>query len=220
MSDLQAELLATARDVFGRADATSDELEKAIQASGLTDVAEVGDMADVAAVIRLAAYHRPESDYPDRVMPPLDDRSGALNRSLRMAGALARARDLALAYAAEREQFGRPLNRFQAVQGMLAELISLAALAVAATDAAAIEGTEEAAAAAKVAVDDAASRGASLAHQVVGAIGFTDEHALHHATLAIWRWRDEFGTAATWSDYLGAQAIAAGDGLWELVSRS
>ena len=35
-----------------------------------------------------------------------------------------------------------------------------------------------------------------IAHQVHGAIGFTDRYALHHATLRLWAWREEFGNEA------------------------
>src|SRR5215211_7873291 len=37
---------------------------------------------------------------------------------------------------------------------------------------------------------------ARLAHQVPGAIGFTQEHRLHHLTRRLWSWRDEGGRRA------------------------
>ena len=92
----------------------------------------------MAAVIRISAYHGTEIDFADRVMPELGDpqRRGALMRALQMVGAMERVRDLTVSYAAERRQFGQPLNRFQAVQQQLAELAGEVALAGAAVEAA------------------------------------------------------------------------------------
>ena len=60
---------------------------------------------------------------------------------------------------------------------------------------------------------------AAIAHQVHGAIGFTQEHSLHHLTRRLWSWRDEFGNDAEWSRRLGHAAIAAGaDGLWPMIT--
>ena len=56
---------------------------------------------------------RPSTDYADMLR-------GALARALMMAGALERALELALRYAQERAQFGRPIGTFQAIQQELA----------------------------------------------------------------------------------------------------
>jgi acyl-CoA dehydrogenase len=61
---------------------------------------------------------------------------------------------------------------------------------------------------------------ARLAHQVHGAIGFTQEYRLHHLTRRCWSWRDEAGGEATWSRFLGAGLLADGpDGLWPALTR-
>ena len=50
-------------------------------------------------------------------------------------------------------------------------------------------------------------------------IGFTDRHALHHATLRLWSWREEFGNEAAWAQELGAAVAAAGaDQLWPALT--
>jgi acyl-CoA dehydrogenase len=142
-----------------------------------------------------------------------------------MAGALERVLELTVQYAGEREQFGRPIARFQAVGQMLAELAGEHAAARAATDVAVrraeAEGPVAAAGAiavAKVRAGQAAGLGAELAHQVHGAIGYTDEHRLHHVTRRLWSWRDEHGGEAAWGGELGRGVLGAGgDGAWAHV---
>ena len=75
-------------------------------------------------------------------------------------------------------------------------------------------------AAAKIRTAQAAHEGAMIAHQVHGAIGVTDEYALHHSTLRLWSWREEFGNEAAWSMELG-RVIAAGgaDRLWPTLAQ-
>jgi len=66
----------------------------------------------------------------------------------------------------------------------------------------------------------AAHEGALIAHQVHGAIGVTDEYALHHATLRLWAWREEFGNEAAWAMELGRAICAAGAGrLWPTLTQ-
>ncbi len=158
---------------------------------------------------------------------------GAAVRCAQMAGALQRILDQSVQYALEREQFGRPIGKFQAVQHALAELAGEAAAAGAAADAAAeavsadgaltTEGWSEAAlaeiATAKVRVGEAATKGAAIAHQAHGAMGFTYEHSLHHRTRRLWSWRDEFGNEAEWSIRLGQMVAKRGaDDLWAFVT--
>jgi acyl-CoA dehydrogenase len=145
---------------------------------------------------------------------------GALARSLMMAGALERALELAVRYATERSQFGRKIGQFQAIQQELARFAGEVAAAVASalSAAGALERGDNAllaVGAAKIRTAQAAYEGALIAHQVHGAIGVTDEYALHHSTLRLWAWREEFGNEAAWAMELG-RAIASGgaDRLW------
>jgi acyl-CoA dehydrogenase len=150
---------------------------------------------------------------------------GALARSLLMAGALERALELAVRYATERSQFGRKIGQFQAIQQELARFAGeVAAAAAAALSAAgALErGTDAmlAVASAKIRTAQAAHEGALIAHQVHGAIGVTDEYALHHSTLRLWAWREEFGNEAAWAAELGREIAAGGaDRLWSTLTR-
>lgn len=139
----------------------------------------------------------------------------ALLRSIQLAGALERVLQLSISHTREREQFGQPLNRFQAVAHQLAELAGEAATARAAADAAVAQTDSWRIAAAKVRCGEAAGRAATIAHQLHGAIGFTEEHVLHHFTLRLWSWRDEFGTESEWASVLGGLVQ---DRLWETLT--
>ena len=144
-------------------------------------------------------------------------------RSAQMAGALQSVLETSVQYARERVQFGRPIGRFQAIQQNLAVLAGQAAAATAAAEAAieaAAQGLDSfAIAAAKIRAGEAAGIGAAIAHQVHGAIGFTQEHRLHYATRRLWSWRDEFGNEAWWARRLGGEVAAAGaDRLWQGIT--
>jgi acyl-CoA dehydrogenase len=161
-------------------------------------------------------------------MPKAGERlmlEGALLRSVQMAGALERVLAYALGYASERVQFGRPIGKFQAVQHLLAVLAGQAAAASAAADvaveASASAPDEFAIAVAKARVGEAAGKGAEIAHQVHGAMGFTREHNLHYSTRRLWSWRDEFGNEAHWQMRLGRLVTARGaDALWPMLTRA
>jgi acyl-CoA dehydrogenase len=153
---------------------------------------------------------------------------GAAARAMQMAGALEAILDLAVAYANERVAFERPIAKFQAVQHNLARLAGEVAVAVAAAGSAAdaladAKVFDEAvfleAASAKIRVGEAATEGAGIAHQVLGAIGFTQEHILHRFTRRLWGWRDDFGSESAWAVKLGRLVAAKGaDGLWPMLA--
>lgn len=119
-------------------------------------------------------------------------------------------RDMTVAYAADRRQFGQPLNRFQMIQGHSAELASETALASAALMAAITEPSHRKVAIAKITSGRAASVVSATAHQVHGAIGITREHGLHRLTGSLWRWRDEYWTESSWAAQLGRTIAAQG----------
>jgi acyl-CoA dehydrogenase len=138
---------------------------------------------------------------------------GALGRAARMAGATARVRDLTVRYAGERQQFGRPVARFQAVGQHLVRIASEAVLADMAVRTAASSPTSAfAAAAAKIVAGQAATTVAAAAHQAHGAIGMPLEYELGRLTRRPWSWRDEYGSESFWSTWLGNRL--AGTDLW------
>ena len=149
--------------------------------------------------------------------------AGACLRAVQIAGALSRALAVSVAYVQTRVQFGRPIGKFQAVQQNLAVMAgqSAAAMAAATMAADALAGglPPLLAGAAKARAGEAASVAAGLAHQVHGAIGFTQEYELHHSTRRLWSWRDEFGNEAEWNGVVGRVALGAGpDGLWPALT--
>lgn len=156
---------------------------------------------------------------------------GALARSAAMVGALHRVVELSVQYVGEREQFGRPIGRFQALQHYLVEMAGEAAAAEAAVDTAVDVLAAEAAqpgpageveavvGAAKAYAGRAVATCCRLAHQIHGAIGFTDEHRLQLSTRRLWAWRDEHGSEAEWAARLGGFVVAGGgDGLWPTLT--
>ncbi|WP_432194228.1 acyl-CoA dehydrogenase family protein [Streptomyces sp. bgisy027] len=181
----------------------------------------------------LSVDTRPEPDHVAAVPSGTADQlrlRQALLRTVLIAGAAERALVLTLRYTAEREQFGRALGSFQAVQQQVAELAAEAAAIRVAADAAvalceavgvANERAGFAVAAAKVQAGRGAGLVARIAHQVHGAIGFTDEHPLRLATTRLWAWRDEAGDEAQWATGIGGRALAAGTpGIWELITEA
>jgi acyl-CoA dehydrogenase len=137
---------------------------------------------------------------------------GAAMRSVQSAGALEAVLSLSVAYANERVAFERKIGKFQAVQQNLARLAgeTAAALAAAGSAADAIAQGEAfddtvmlEAASAKIRTGEAAAEGSAIAHQVFGAIGFTNEHILHRYTLRLLSWRDDFGSESYWAVALG-----------------
>ena len=146
----------------------------------------------------------------------------ALSRAALMAGALDRILAMAVDYATEREQFGRPIAKFQAVQHNLAVLAGEVAAARCACDGAIVSlespAFAVAVAAAKARVGEAAGAAAEIAHQVHGAMGFTHEHSLHHFTRRLWSWRDEYGRETRWQEQLGRRVAACGaDSVWDFL---
>jgi len=144
-------------------------------------------------------------------------------RSVQIGGALEELLSLCLDYANTREQFGRPIGKFQAIQHAVAELASQAAAAQVAGQYAFRQidagAAEHGGMIAKIRAGQAAGRGAEIAHQVFGAIGFTDEHRLHYLTRRLWQWRCDAGSEFWWSERLGRKAIAeGGDGLWPSIA--
>lgn len=149
----------------------------------------------------------------------------ALIRTIQMTGAMERCLDLCLEHAETRQQFGRSIIHFQAVQHLIADIAGEAALAIVAVDRAittaqsqSLEEMEFATAVAVSCAGHAASVVVRNAHQVHGAMGTTREHELHRHTQSILGWRSECGPTREWDARLGSALVAATDrDVWDLV---
>jgi acyl-CoA dehydrogenase len=149
--------------------------------------------------------------------------SGALARTVMMAGALEKILEITINHVKERSQFGRPIHRFQAVQhhisALAGESASAGIAANYAINACMKNLFSKEVALAKIRVNEAAGKGTPIAHQVLAAIGFTYEHTLHHSTRRLWSWRDEFGTETDWEEVITEELLKLEkDGLWAMVT--
>jgi acyl-CoA dehydrogenase len=136
---------------------------------------------------------------------------GAAVRACQIAGAMARATSMAMQYAGERIQFGKPISKFQALQQQLSVLgeLSFAALMAAelACDAPGITLDPNRVAIGKTQTSDSAAQAAMIAHAVHGAIGVTREHDLQLFNRRLWAWRHDFGSDAWWSTQVGRAVL-------------
>jgi acyl-CoA dehydrogenase len=151
---------------------------------------------------------------------------GAVTRSVMMSAALESILELSVQYALDRNQFGRPIARFQAIQQQLAVLAGEVAASIRAADAV-IESVSNSewldeieVAVAKSRIGDAVGVSTDIAHQVHGAMGYTMEHVLNHRTRRLWCWRDEFGGERVWWEVLGKRfAERKANMIWSAISK-
>lgn len=150
--------------------------------------------------------------------------AGAALRTIMIAGAANRVLDLSISYSGERTQFGRPIAAFQAVQQNLAMLAGQAAVCQACAGMAANAlfdaGGALAIAMAKARAGEAGAEAAHLAHQIHGAIGYTQEYDLQLCSRRIWAWREEYGNEGQWYDSVGDAVLAGEEGPWAMITRA
>jgi len=166
--------------------------------------------------VEVAPWNHAFTDDPVAVV-------GAMMRCGQMAGALADVLARSVVYVGERQQFGRPIGKQQAVQQNLAILAEEVAATEAAAEAAFLAfdrgDPEFLVAVAKVRAGIAVSQAVGIAHQVHGAIGYAREHPLHASTLRLMSWRTEFGGDRRWAVTLGQRVLAEGaDGFWPHIT--
>jgi len=116
--------------------------------------------------------------------------------------------DLARTHALSREQFGRPIARFQAVRHRLAEALVAAEALEAALQAARDEPDPETAALAKAVAGRSARTVARHAQQVLAGIGFTTEHAFHQTLKRTMALEGLFGSADAIALDVGRRLLA------------
>lgn len=140
-----------------------------------------------------------------------------------MTGAIDKINDLTVQYTKEREQFGRPIHRFQLVQQHIVNLAGETAVALAAfnnvTNALLTQSGNSEVAYARIRFEEAIQAVATISHQVHAAIGTTHEHSLHQYTRRLWSWRDEGANISHWTEILATQLLEnSGDNLWAYLT--
>jgi alkylation response protein AidB-like acyl-CoA dehydrogenase len=223
----EAEVTATVRQLADVAQVHDEVL------AGLLDAAvTVGPAAGLrggTTEIMHGIVARGLSGEPPAVRSPLaeaaDGRSAALRTTTQLVGVMEAVQQLTVAHARSRVQFGRTIDTFQAVQRHLAELAGEVLLSAALLDAASSEASRGAssllAEIARAHASASAGVVARLAHQVHGAVGFTQEHPLHELTERLLQWRNAGGSEHDRHPRIGAelrqQARGAG-GLWPAIT--
>ena len=130
-----------------------------------------------------------------------------------MAGAMQRVLEMTLQFANDRQQFGRPLGKFQAIQHQLAVMAEqvLAARMAAQIGCSAVghQPGKMNAAIAKARASEAAVEVAALAHSIHGAIGFTADYDLQLFTRRLHAWRLHAGSESYWHEVLGQAVLSS-----------
>ena len=128
-----------------------------------------------------------------------------------MAGALSSVFQRSLQYANERQQFGRLIGKFQAIQHQLAvmsgHVFAARMAAQLGCSGAGVVPDRLRVATAKARCSEAALVVAELAHAIHGAIGFTEEYDLQLFTRRLHAWRQTAGSEAYWYGVAGAALL-------------
>jgi acyl-CoA dehydrogenase len=128
-----------------------------------------------------------------------------------LAGALMGVFNRTLHYANDRNQFGRPIGKFQAIQHQLSVISEHAFAARMAArigcHSDSVKPDRICVAVAKARTSEAALEVAALAHSIHGAIGFTEEFDLQLFTRRLHLWRQAGGSESYWHSVLGAELV-------------
>jgi len=176
--------------------------------------------SDDASLLQLSGPEQKLSQAPDPLL------LGAFVELVQMAGCMQRLLEMTAAYAGEREQFGRPVGKFQAIQQQLSVMTGHCHSAVMAAHVAAAGTTvtdgclvldPERVAAGRTVVCEAAQPVSDIAHAVHGAIGITEEYDLQLWTQRLLQGRRSYGAESFWAARLGASCLASDQPLYPLV---
>ena len=132
----------------------------------------------------------------------------------RLAGHMARLLTMTVEHANARQQFGRPLAKFQAIQHQLAlmaeQLVSASAASQIGLSGPGFDPLR--CALAKCRTSEAAPEIAAIAHAVHGAIGATADYDLQLHIRRVKQLQLAFGGTDHWAQHIGSARIAAPDG--------
>ncbi|TXS89833.1 acyl-CoA dehydrogenase [Parahaliea maris] len=141
---------------------------------------------------------------------------GTAAECLQLAGALQRVLELTVDYANTRQQFGRPIGKYQALQQQISVMTGHCHSAVMAAQLAAsgmqrsdtgLSLDHHRVAAACGMIKAACQPVVSTAHAVHGAIGVTEEYELHHYTRRLLAGRVAGGSESRWFEQVGQACL-------------
>lgn len=145
----------------------------------------------------------------------------ALVLAVELAGLADRVLEMTLRYANDRQQFGKPIGRFQAVQQQITEMAErVYAMRMASqlgVQCPSIHPLALKAALAKSQTSASASRVASTAHAVHGAIGVTQEYDLQIYTRRLYELARAGAGEQFWATQIGQAAFTTGQGLLDFT---
>ena len=134
-----------------------------------------------------------------------------------LAGAMQAVFSRTLQYANDRNQFGRPIGKFQAIQHQLSVMAEHAFAARMAAQMGCRSNTfmpdRLCVAVAKARTSEAAVEVAALSHSIHGAIGFTQEFDLQLYTRRLHLWRQAGGSESYWHTVVGTALVDQHQGL-------
>ncbi len=136
----------------------------------------------------------------------------ALLAAAQMSGAMMAVFEQSLEHANQRQQFGKPIGKFQAIQhnlSVLAEQVFAARMAARLACQGGIDQVQPLrVAVAKARTSQAAQQVTTLAHGLHGAMGFTSEFDLQLRTRRLYAWRMCAGAESHWQQVLGRAVLA------------
>ena len=136
----------------------------------------------------------------------------ALLASVQLSGAMTAVFEQTLTFVNQREQFGKPIGKFQAIQhnlSVMAEQVFAAQMAARLACHGAWSGLNPLrVAVAKARTSLASQQVTSFAHAMHGAIGFTQEFNLQLHTRRMYAWRQCAGAESQWQKKLGEAMLA------------
>jgi acyl-CoA dehydrogenase len=134
-------------------------------------------------------------------------RRAAALTAAEMAGAIDRIAAMTAGYVKERQQFGRPISAFQAVAHGAARLATLAQAATWSARLACTSPDPSDTSAAKGWISAASAEAVALAHQLHGAIGFTEEYGLQRLSKRLRTLRFAYGDERFHHRALGGRVL-------------
>lgn len=189
-------------------------LMPALEEGGYLDALRALSLTEVEPLLRALGWRGIDTPIAEamaaRAVPAPSRELLAVMTAAEMAGAGERLLEMSIDHANDRQQFGKPIGQFQAIQQQLAVLAEQVVLVRIAAQAACVHGLEPpitAAAMAKSVASAATPVIAGIAHAVHGAIGITAEFPLHRLTARLHALRMAHGAESYWNARLGAARL-------------